>query len=70
MLKVTTHRKIHGRAGSTITIKNGWEGGNTDICMPIYSADALSFKITLQAKLELRIQLVKEFLCSIKVQSK
>lgn len=46
MLKVTTHRKIHGRAGSTITIKNGWEGGNTDICMPIYS-DVLSFKITL-----------------------
>ena len=46
MLKVTTHCKTHGRAGSTITIKNGWEGGNTDICMPIYP-DALSFKITL-----------------------
>ena len=45
-----------------MTVKTSWIGGNTDIFMPIYSADCIHFTVELLAKLELRIEFVKKVL--------
>ena len=43
-----------------VSVKTSWIGGNTDIFIPIYSADGLGFTVALWAKLELRIELIKK----------
>ena len=43
-----------------MTVKTSWVGGNTDIFIPIYSADSIHFTVALKAKLELRTDFVKK----------
>ena len=39
------------RNSGSMTTKISWVGGNTDIFMPIYSADGFGFTVGLKAKL-------------------
>ena len=56
--------KIHCRTDDIIT-KNGC-CGNTDIFLPVYSADGIIFTVALLAKLELEVHFVKEFHIQLK----
>ena len=47
------------RIGCTIAVKSGQLGGNTDIFIPIFSADTLGFAVAIYAELEMEIQFVK-----------